>query len=103
MGVIMLKSTGIVRKIDQLGRLVIPKELRRNLGINEYDGVEIYMDGDLIVLKKVDVKNSYVDQLENIEKMMRGSGSFLPDELQTAVDLIGKAKDSIMLIGIQED
>lgn len=48
----MLKSTGIVRKVDELGRVVIPIELRRTLGINEKDALEIYVDGDKIILRK---------------------------------------------------
>ncbi|WAA13999.1 AbrB/MazE/SpoVT family DNA-binding domain-containing protein [Fervidibacillus halotolerans] len=47
-----MKSTGIVRKVDELGRVVIPIELRRTLGINEKDALEIYVDDDKIVLKK---------------------------------------------------
>ena len=48
----MMKSTGIVRKVDELGRIVIPKELRRTLGIAEKDALEIYMDQEKIILKK---------------------------------------------------
>ncbi|AKG03276.1 MULTISPECIES: AbrB/MazE/SpoVT family DNA-binding domain-containing protein [Salimicrobium] len=47
-----MKSTGIVRKVDELGRVVIPIELRRTLDINEKDALEIYVDDDRIVLKK---------------------------------------------------
>ena len=47
-----MKSTGIVRRVDELGRVVIPKELRRTLGINEKDPLEIYMDTDKIILKR---------------------------------------------------
>jgi len=47
-----LKSTGIVRKVDELGRVVIPIELRRTLGIDEKDALEIYVDAEKIVLKK---------------------------------------------------
>ncbi len=47
-----MKSTGIVRKVDELGRLVIPKELRRTLGIDNGDPAEIFIDGDKIVIKK---------------------------------------------------
>ncbi|WP_102029481.1 AbrB/MazE/SpoVT family DNA-binding domain-containing protein [Salirhabdus sp. Marseille-P4669] len=47
-----MKSTGIVRKVDELGRVVIPIELRRTLDINEKDSLEIYVDDDRIVLKK---------------------------------------------------
>ncbi|HHW55614.1 MAG: AbrB/MazE/SpoVT family DNA-binding domain-containing protein [bacterium] len=48
----MLKSTGIVRKVDELGRVVIPIELRRTLSIEEKDALEIYVDADKIILKK---------------------------------------------------
>lgn len=48
----MIKSTGIVRKVDELGRIVLPKELRNTLDIKEKDSLEIYVDGDQIILKK---------------------------------------------------
>lgn len=47
-----MKSTGIVRKVDELGRVVIPIELRRTLQIAEKDALEIYVDGEKIILKK---------------------------------------------------
>ncbi|HEY8552398.1 MAG TPA: AbrB/MazE/SpoVT family DNA-binding domain-containing protein [Thermaerobacter sp.] len=47
-----MKSTGIVRKVDELGRVVIPIELRRTLDIQEKDSLEIYVDGDKIILRK---------------------------------------------------
>lgn len=47
-----MKSTGIVRKVDELGRVVIPIELRRTLDIAEKDALEIYVDNDRIILKK---------------------------------------------------
>ena len=47
-----MKSTGIVRKVDELGRIVLPIELRRTLDINEKDALEIYVDEESIMLKK---------------------------------------------------
>lgn len=47
-----MKSTGIVRKVDELGRVVIPIELRRTLQIEQKNALEIYVDGERIVLKK---------------------------------------------------
>lgn len=47
-----MKSTGIVRKVDELGRVVIPIELRRTLSIEEKDALEIYVDQDRIILRK---------------------------------------------------
>lgn len=51
-GFLIMKSTGIVRKVDELGRVVIPIELRRTLGIAEKDALEIYVDDEKIILKK---------------------------------------------------
>lgn len=47
-----MKSTGIVRKVDELGRIVLPIELRRTLDIAEHDELEIYLDDDRVILKK---------------------------------------------------
>ena len=47
-----MKSTGVVRRVDDLGRIVIPIELRRNLDIDIKDALEIYTEGELIILKK---------------------------------------------------
>ena len=52
MGSMSVKSTGIVRKVDELGRIVLPIELRRTLNIAERDSMEIFVDGGTIVLKK---------------------------------------------------
>ena len=48
-----MKNTGIVRRIDDLGRVVVPRELRRSLQIENGDEVETFMEGDRIILKKV--------------------------------------------------
>ena len=47
-----MKSTGIVRKIDELGRIVLPMELRKTLNLNIKDSIEIYVEGESIILKK---------------------------------------------------
>lgn len=47
-----MKSTGIVRKIDALGRIVLPIELRRNMDVDDNASLEIFVDGDSIILKK---------------------------------------------------
>jgi transcriptional pleiotropic regulator of transition state genes len=55
-----VKATGIVRKIDDLGRIVLPIELRRTLSISEHDSIEIFVEGGSIILKKYEpepVKN----------------------------------------------
>lgn len=47
-----MKSTGIVRKVDELGRIVIPKEMRKKFGIDVKDDIEIYVEDDKIILQK---------------------------------------------------
>lgn len=47
-----MKSTGIVRKVDELGRIVLPVEMRRTLDITERDELEIYLEKDCIILQK---------------------------------------------------
>ena len=47
-----MKSTGIFRRIDSLGRFVLPKELRKSLDINQNDYLQIFLEGDTIILKK---------------------------------------------------
>jgi transcriptional pleiotropic regulator of transition state genes len=63
----MLKSTGIVRKVDELGRVVIPIELRRTLGIEEKDALEIYVDRDSIILKKYEPACVFCGNAEDVQ------------------------------------
>ncbi len=63
----MMKSTGIVRKVDELGRVVIPIELRRTLDIAEKDSLEIYVDGDKIILRKYEPACVFCGNAQNVE------------------------------------
>ncbi len=62
----MVKSTGIVRKVDELGRIVIPIELRRNLEIDEKDSLEIYVEDDQVILKKYSPSCSFCSNASGI-------------------------------------
>ncbi|PGA65237.1 AbrB/MazE/SpoVT family DNA-binding domain-containing protein [Bacillus pseudomycoides] len=53
-----MKSTGVMRKVDELGRVVIPKELRRTLAIQEKTPLEIYVEGEKIILKKYEANGA---------------------------------------------
>ncbi len=61
-----MKSTGIVRKIDELGRVVLPIELRRNLNLNEKDSIEIYVEADKIILKKHEPCDVFTGDTDNL-------------------------------------
>ena len=55
-----MKSTGIVRKVDELGRIVLPIEMRRTLDIAEKDALEIYVEGSSVILKNTSPAVSFV-------------------------------------------
>ena len=61
-----MKSTGIVRKIDELGRIVLPIEWRRTLSISEKDSLEIYVDQDAVILKKYKSSCMFCSSAENL-------------------------------------
>ena len=58
----MKKSTGIIRKVDELGRVVLPKELRDKFKINEKDSLEIYTEGNEIILKNMRIHVYFAEQ-----------------------------------------
>ena len=64
-----MKATGIVRNIDNLGRVVIPIELRRTLGLNIKDTMEIYVDNDSIILRKYAPACVFCGSCDDIVKM----------------------------------
>ncbi len=61
-----MNSTGIVRKVDELGRIVLPIELRRTLGIEEKDRIEIFVDGESIILRKYQPGCIFCDNAKDI-------------------------------------
>ena len=61
-----MKSTGIVRKVDELGRIVLPIELRRTLGIEEKDRIEIFVDGESIILRKYQPACIFCDNAKDL-------------------------------------
>ena len=97
----MLKATGIVRRIDDLGRVVIPKEIRRTLKIREGDPLEIYVDrGGEVILKKYspigelgDFAQEYADSL--YESM--GHISCIADR-DTIIAVAGAPKKSLSTV-----
>ena len=65
-----MKSTGIVRKIDELGRIVIPKEIRNVLSIHSNDDLEIFIDNMKIVLTKYEKSDNILNYSNNIVKII---------------------------------
>ncbi len=63
-----MKSTGIVRRIDELGRIVLPAELRRTMDIKERETLEIFVDGGSIILKKYSPTCIFCDSGRNVSQ-----------------------------------
>ena len=61
-----MKATGIVRKVDELGRIVLPIEMRRTLDIAERDALEIYVEGSSVILKKYKPSCIFCDSTKEI-------------------------------------
>ena len=61
-----MKSTGIIRRVDELGRVVLPIELRNKLGITEKDPMEIFVDGSSIILKKFEPNCIFCGSSKNL-------------------------------------
>lgn len=83
-----MKSTGIVRKVDELGRVVIPIELRRSLGIEERDSLEIFVEGKQIVLQKYQPDLEKQSVTKKLEELAREVDPIYADAISRAIDLI---------------
>ena len=77
-----MKATGIVRKVDSLGRIVFPIELRRTLGIDQLDYLEIFVDREHIILKKYEPACIFCGNATNVKRF---SGKIVCDECITAI------------------
>lgn len=83
-----MKSTGIVRKIDELGRVVLPIELRRTLGIEVKDAIEVFVDDGRIVLQKYAPNVEKEEVISALEKLKVTAKSDEKEVLQRAIKLI---------------
>ena len=83
-----MKATGIVRHLDELGRIVIPKEIRRSLGLKEGDGLEMFIseDGELILCPHVITPLSYENVRSVYEQMERKDRLALIKSLERHLD-----------------
>ena len=64
-----MKATGIVRKVDVLGRIVLPIELRKSFDIEKEDPIEIYVDGDYILLKKYEPACIFCGNAKDVKRI----------------------------------
>ena len=61
-----MKTTGVVRKLDELGRITLPIELRRTFQLEEKDPLEIFVDGDCIILKKFEICDIFTGSTDDL-------------------------------------
>ena len=61
-----MKTTGVIRRIDELGRIVIPKEIRKSLRIKDGENIEILIDNDNVILKRFSEMNRLTEMAENL-------------------------------------
>lgn len=83
-----MKSTGIVRRIDDLGRLVIPKEIRRTLRIQEGDPFELFIEGEYVCFKKYSTTPELKGAIEGLHDVIYGEDSpvkNLPEEQSASI------------------
>ena len=69
-----MKATGIVRRLDDLGRLVIPKEIRKQYRLKEGDSIEFFIDNDRIVIQKHDIMSNHTNIPKNMFRTLPMTG-----------------------------
>ncbi|MEF9967101.1 MAG: AbrB/MazE/SpoVT family DNA-binding domain-containing protein [Longicatena sp.] len=79
-----MKATGIVRRLDDLGRLVIPKEIRKQYRLKEGDSIEFFIDNDNIIIRKFDVMSKHLEEIDimcdTLHAMYQNKVLFIQDE-----------------------
>ena len=70
-----MKATGVIRKVDDLGRVCLPVEIRRSLGIDICDPLEIFVEKDSIVLKRYNAVDSVVSVAERLKRMVEAESN----------------------------
>ncbi len=81
-----MRATGIIRRVDDLGRIVIPKEIRRALGIKEGEPLEIYTEENTVIFKKYEE----VDTIQSIRNLISDIEHWEDSEKQLINDLISQ-------------
>ena len=88
-----MKATGIVRRIDDLGRLVIPMEMRRLQGIKTGDSFEIFTDNEgHIILRKYDPLPEILNRVETLQVMITEETNYTTEVTKKAVDLLSEVE-----------
>lgn len=89
----LMKNTGIVRRMDRLGRIVIPGEIRREFRLSEGSPIEIWIDGTHIMLRKYDVGSSYRETLREMISDIEANA-----EMPNRDEIVGKLEEITKLL-----
>ncbi len=84
-----MKATGIVRRVDDLGRIVIPKEIRRRLGILEGTPMELFVGDGKVIFQKYNISECLMERIEELQK------SIYEDEVMFGNEKVRKAEEHI--------
>lgn len=96
-----MKATGMTRPLDSLGRICLPKELRRTLGINEGDPIEFFVDGDFIIMRKYNAVGDLAQLIDNVEKTILTKDAVVSPTLILA--LLEKTKEMRAIINATQN
>ncbi len=75
-----MKATGIVRRVDDLGRIVIPKEVRRQLGISEGTPMELYMEDGKVIFQKYNTSECIMERIKELQNALYEDESMFGNE-----------------------
>ena len=89
-----MKATGIIRRIDDLGRIFIPKEIRRNLHIVENDPFELYIVDDMVCFKKYHPETNILKNIEEVQASLTNYNLTL-EQIAAISNKLNEAKDLI--------
>lgn len=90
-----MKATGIIRRIDELGRIVIPKEIRRTLGLREGDPMEVYLEDDGIMFKRYEYLETVEELLERAIRTVREMADDTSVSRSTSNRIVSLLEDAI--------
>lgn len=82
-----MKATGIVRRVDDLGRIVIPKEIRRQLGVSENTPMELFLEDKSLIIRKYETNNCIKDRLDEFKSVFYETKEDLERETANAIEV----------------
>ena len=89
-----MKSTGIIRRIDDLGRVVIPREIRRTLNLKEGDPLEMFIADKMLCLQKYHAGDGYKETIEHLIANLDGG-----IEVENSAEIKAKLNEALELLG----